>query len=214
MEWVKSLLNYLASGVNIHHPINLLIILILGAFSEVGVPLFFSLEILLFFISYTYGPLTYPALLVILMLLLGREVGSNFLYLVARGLGGRFLDWLGKRSSRTAKAVEQFKGRLNKNPALVVAMVRITPGLLQVPSISAGAVRLRQLSFVEGVALSSVIYDSIPVLLGFGGRFLLPHINTQPETFLFIGFGFLIILVWLILFLFYRHNGAKYRKTK
>ena len=129
MEWVKSLLNYLASGVNIHHPINLLIILILGAFSEVGVPLFFSLEILLFFISYTYGPLTYPALLVILMLLLGREVGSNFLYLVARGLGGRFLDWLGKRSSRTAKAVEQFKGRLNKNPALVVAIVRITPGL-------------------------------------------------------------------------------------
>jgi len=214
MEWVKSLLNYLASGVNIHHPLNLLIILILGALSEVGVPLFFSLEILLFFISYTYGPITYPALLMILMLLTGREVGSNFLYLVARGLGGRFLDWLGKRSSRTAKAVEQFKGRLNKNPALVVAMVRITPGLLQVPSISAGAVRLRQLSFVEGVALSSVIYDSIPVLLGFGGRFLLPHINTQPETFLFIGFGFLIILVWLILFLFYRHNGAKYRKTK
>ena len=167
MEWVKSLLNYLASGVNIHHPINLLIILILGALSEVGVPLFFSLEILLFFISYTYGPITYPALLMILMLLTGREVGSNFLYLVARGLGGRFLDWLGKRSSRTAKAVEQFKGRLTKNPALVVAIVRITPGLLQVPSISAGAVRLRQLSFVEGVALSSVLYDSIPLLLGF-----------------------------------------------
>jgi membrane protein DedA with SNARE-associated domain len=214
MEWVKSLLNYLASGVNIYHPLNLLIILILGALSEVGVPLFFSLEILLFFISYTYGPITYPALLLILMLLFGREVGSNFLYLVARGLGGRFLDWLGKRSSRTAQAVQQFKGRLNKNPALVVAMVRITPGLLQVPSISAGAVRLRQLSFVEGVALSSVIYDSIPLLLGFAGRFLLPHINTQPETFLFIGFGCLIILVWLILFLFYRHNGAKYRKPK
>jgi len=43
----------------------------------------------------------------------------------------------------------------------MVAMVRITPGLLQVPAIAAGAIRLRPLSFIEGVALSSLINDFI-----------------------------------------------------
>ena len=149
MEWISSLLNNLTSGVSVHHPVTLLIIFTLGALSEVGVPLFFSLEILLFFISYDYGPLSSQSLLMVLMLLLGRETGSNLLYLVTRRLGSRFLDWLEKRSLRTRRSVEQFKARLNKNPTIMVAMVRITPGLLQVPSITAGAVRLRPLSFVE-----------------------------------------------------------------
>ena len=214
MEWINSLLNYLTSGVSVHHPVTLLVIFTLGALSEVGVPLFFSLEILLFFISYDYGPLSSQALLMVLMLLLGRETGANLLYLVTRSLGRRFLDWLAKRSLRTMRSVEQFRARLNKNPTIMVAMVRITPGLLQVPSITAGAVRLRPLSFVGGVALSSLIYDTILILLGFSARFVLPHMNTQPKTYLFVGFCCLIVIVWLILFLFSRHNTTKNAKSK
>jgi membrane protein DedA with SNARE-associated domain len=212
MDWVNSLLNYLTSDVNIHHPITLLIIFTLGALSEVGVPLFFSLEILLFFISYNYGALSSQSLLMVLMLLFGRETGSNLLYVVTRGLGSRFLDWLEKRSLRMLRSVEQFKVRLNKNPIIMVAMVRITPGFLQVPSITAGAVRLHPSSFVGGVALSSLIYDSILILLGFSARFILPHMHAQPKTYLFIGFCCLIVLVWFILFLLYRHNTSKNEK--
>ena len=143
------------------------------------------------------------------MLLLGRELGANTLYLVTRGLGSRFLDWLERRSARTMKAVESFKLRVNKNPALMVTMVRITPGLLQVPSITAGAVRLRPWSFITGVALSSLIYDTILILLGYSAQFLLPHMNAQPKTYLFLGFGGLIILVWIILFFVSRRKNAK-----
>jgi len=214
MEWINSLLTYVTSGVSFSHPVTLLVIFVLAVVSEIGFPLFFSLEILLFFISYNYGPLSYQSLLVVLLLLLGRELGANVLYIVTRGLGIRFLDWLERRSSRTMRAVEKFKARLNKNPAIMVAMVRITPGLLQVPSITAGAVRLRQLSFAAGVALSSLIYDTILILLGFSARFILPHMNTQPKTYLFVGLCCLIALVWVILFFIYRHNAAKDEKKK
>jgi membrane protein DedA with SNARE-associated domain len=214
MEWLNSLLTYLTSGVNFSHPFTLTVLFILGMVSELGFPLFFSLEIFLFFISFDSGPLSVPALLVVLMLLLGRELGANVLYLLTRTLGSRFLDWLEKRSTRTMKAVEQFKTRVNKNPTIMVTIVRITPGLLQVPAITAGAIRLKPLSFAEGVALSSVIYDFIFLMLGLSARFILPHINAQPKTFLLIGFGCLIVLVWLVLFFAYRHHTTRNKKQK
>ena len=214
MEWIKSLLTSVTSGVNIGHPIILLVIFSLVAANEVGFPLFFALEILLFFISFHYGPLSSQSLLLVLILLSGRELGANVLYLAARGLGSRFLDWLERRSARTMRAVEKFKARLNDKPAIMVAMVRITPGLLQVPSIAAGAVRLRPVNFIEGVALSSLISDFIIIFLGFSARFLLPGMNTQPKTYLCVSFCCLIALVWVILFLLCRHHSVKHGARK
>ena len=142
----------------------------------------------------------------VVLLLAGREVGAAVLYWTVRLIGSRFLDWLGRRSSWLMKAVEKFRGRVNKNPAIAVTLVRLTPGLLQVPSIAGGAIRLRPLSFAAGVAFSSLIYDIILILLGFSAQFALPHLNAAPRTYLFIGFFLLIALVWLILFLASRRS--------
>lgn len=214
MEWVKSLLGYITSGVNFNHPEILLIILTLTIVNEIGFPLFFAMEILLFFISYQYGPLSAQSLLLLAILLAGREIGANSLYFAARGLGSRYLDWLEKRSARTMRAVEKFKLKLNDKPVVMVAMVRITPGLLQVPSVTAGVVRLRLLSFFEGVALSSLINDLIVIFLGFSARFLLPRMDTQPKTYLGVSFGALIAFVWIILFLLIRHKSNKHHPQK
>ena len=214
LEWIKSFLTYVTSGVSFSHPVFLLVIFGLAAVNEIGFPLFFTLEILLFFISYHYGPLSSQSLIILLILLLGRELGANALYLAARGLGGRFLDWLEKRSSRTMRAIEKFKTRLNNNPTIMVALVRITPGLLQVPSITAGAVRLRLSSFIEGVGLSSLIDDVIIIFLGFSARFFLTRMNTQPKTYLFVSFCCLIALVWVAMLLLYRRNVSKSQKQK
>ena len=214
MEWIKSLLSYITSGVTIGHPEILLIILTLTIVNEIGFPLFFALEILLFFISYQYGPLSSQSLLLLAILLSGREIGANSLYFAARGLGSRFLEWLEKRSARTMRAVEKFKTKLNDKPVIMVAMVRITPGLLQVPSVTAGVVRMRLISFFEGVALSSLINDFIVIFLGFSARFLLPRMDTQPKTYLGVSFCALIVFVWIILFLLYRHKSVKREKQK
>ncbi len=212
MEWIKSLLTYITSGVNVSHPEILLTILLLTVVNEIGFPLCFALEILLFFISFQYGPLSSQSLLLLAILLSGRELGANGLYLTARGLGSRFLDWLEKRSVRTMRAVERFKSRLNEKPVVMVAMVRITPGLLQVPSVTAGVVRLRPLSFIEGVAISSLINDLIVIFLGFSARFLLPRMDTQPKTYLVVSFCLLIAVVWTILFLLIRHKSNRHQK--
>ena len=214
MEWIKSFLTYITSAVSFGHPVFLLVIFGLAAVNEIGFPLFFTLEILLFFISYQYGPLSSQSLLLLAILLSGREIGANSLYFAARGLGSRFLEWLEKRSARTMRAVEKFKTRLNDKPVIMVAMVRITPGLLQVPSVTAGVVRMRLISFFEGVALSSLINDFIVIFLGFSARFLLPRMDTQPKTYLGVSFCALIAFVWIILFLLYRHKSVKREKQK
>ena len=214
MEWIKSLLSYITSGVNVSHPEILLIILALTIVNEIGFPLFFALEILLFFISYQYGPLSSQSLLLLAILLSGREIGANSLYFAARGMGSRFLYWLEKRSARTMRGVEKFKLKLNDKPVIMVAMVRITPGLLQVPSVTAGVVRMRLISFFEGVALSSLINDFIVIFLGFSARFLLPRMDTQPKTYLCVSFCALIAFVWVILFFLYRHKSVKHEKQK
>jgi membrane protein DedA with SNARE-associated domain len=214
LEGIKSFLTYITSGVSFSHPGFLLVIFGLAAVNEIGFPLFFTLEILLFFISYQYGPLSSQSLLILIVLLLGRELGANALYFAARGLGGRFLDWLEKRSSRTMRAIEKFKTRLNNHPTIMVALVRITPGLLQVPSVAAGAIRLRISSFIEGVGLSSLIDDVIVILLGFSARFFLTRMNTQPKTYLFASFCCLIALVWVALLLLYRRNVVKSQRQK
>ena len=133
MEWLNNLLSYISSGVSFSHPVVLLSLVALGLVSEIGMPLFFALEIFLFYIAYDFGPLSTQALLTIFMLLLGREAGANLLYLVTDLLGGRFLNWLGKRSPRTLRAVVNFRARLfanliicsTSNPALCKLLAKV-----------------------------------------------------------------------------------------
>jgi len=206
MEWLNEVLTSLTAGIDVSNPHMLGIIFLLGAVSEIGFPLFFAIETFLFFISYDYGPLSSPALLMVSMMVAGRLVGSILLYTITRVVGSRFLDWLGRRSDWILKAVEKFTEKINNQPITAVTLVRLTPGMLQVPSITSGAIRLSPLKFAVGVACSSLIYDGILLFLGYTAQFALPHLNAGPKTYLIVGFIVLIGLIWITLFLSFRRG--------
>lgn len=210
MEWFSELLSSLGNGINFSNPISVGILFVVGLVSEIGFPLFFGLETFLFFISYDIGPFSSPALITILMLLLGRQCGAAVLYLISRLLGARFLDWLCRIFPRLSKGVERFRERLSGHQITAVTLIRLTPGLLQVPSISAGIMRLPYPQFAAGVAISSIAYDLILIIFGVIARTAFPQLPAKPKTLLIIGFVVIIVIVWTVIY--FVQKNAQHQK--
>jgi membrane protein DedA with SNARE-associated domain len=206
MEWLYSLLSRLSDDVSLGNPAVLGVLFSLGIVGDIGVPLLLTVELFLFFASYNVGPLSTEVLLIVLALLLGREVGAAVLYWVSRTLGIRLISRVGKRLPWLPKRIEWVGTRLYKRPALSIAVVRLTPGLLQIPSLAAGVTRLRYSDFVLGVALSSLAYDVVVILLGLGARFGLENLKTNPAPYLLGGFIIFGAIVWLALYLVSRRR--------
>ena len=200
MEWLYSLLSELCEGVSLGNPAALGVLFSLGIIGDIGVPLLLTVELFLFFASYNVGPLSTEVLLIVLALLLGREVGAAALYWVSRTLGSRLISRVGKRLPWLPNRIEWVGTRLYKRPALSIALVRLTPGLLQIPSLAAGVTRLRYSDFILGVALSSLAYDVVVILLGLGARFGLENLKTNPASYLLGGFIIFSAIVWLALY--------------
>ncbi|OGN93665.1 MAG: hypothetical protein A2Z75_04150 [Chloroflexi bacterium RBG_13_50_10] len=200
MEWLYSLLSELCEGVSLGNPAALGVLFSLGIIGDIGVPLLLTVELFLFFASYNVGPLSTEVLLIVLALLLGREVGAAVLYWVSRTLGSRLISRVEKRLPWLPKRIEWVRTRLYKRPALSIALVRLTPGLLQIPSLAAGVTRLRYSDFILGVALSSLAYDVVVILLGLGARFGLENLKTNPASYLLGGFIIFSAIVWLALY--------------
>lgn len=157
MHWFNELLSGLTYSVSLSNPGALVALFAVGILSDIGVPFFFVLETFLFFASYYVGPLSAPVLLIVLMLLLGRECGATVLYWLSAMLGSPLIDWVGKRFPGLSRNLEQSRARLCRRAVMAVAIVRLTPGLLQVPSLVAGVMRLPYLRFLAGVAISSLL---------------------------------------------------------
>jgi len=206
MEWLYSLLSGLTDRVNVGNPAALAVLFSLGIVGDIGFPLLLTVEVFLFFTSYNTGPLSMQVLLVVVMLLLGRESGAAILYWVSRTLGGALISRVGKRLPWLPNRIEWVRTRLNKQPALSVAVVRLTPGLLQIPSLAAGVARLRYFDFALGVALSSLAYDVVIILFGLGARFGLGNLETNPTPYLLAGFIIFSSIVWLALYFAARRN--------
>jgi membrane protein DedA with SNARE-associated domain len=206
MEWLYSQLSGLTDGVNLGNPAALGVLFSLGIVGDIGVPLLLTVEVFLFFTSYSIGPLSTQVLLIVLMLLLGREVGAAVLYWVSRSLGSPLINRVGKRFPWLPNRIKWVETRLNKQPALSVAVVRLTPGLLQIPSLAAGVMRLRYFDFALGVALSSLAYDVVIILFGLGARFGLENVKTNPTAYLLAGFIIFSSIVWLALYFASRRN--------
>ena len=200
MEWLYSLLSELCEGVSLGNPAALGVLFSLGIIGDIRVPLLLTVELFLFFASYNVGPLSTEVLLIVLALLLGREVGAAVLYWVSRTLGSRLISRVEKRLPWLPKRIEWVRTRLYKRPALSIALVRLTPGLLQIPSLAAGVTRLRYSDFILGVALSSLAYDVVVILLGLGARFGLENLKTNPASYLLGGFIIFSAIVWLALY--------------
>jgi membrane protein DedA with SNARE-associated domain len=199
INWFQELLSQLTYSVSLGNPGGLAALFILGILSDIGVPFFFLLETFLFFASYYVGPLSVPVLLIVLMLLIGRECGAAVLYWLSSILGSPLIGWVGKRFPRLRQNLWQFRAKLSKRTVVAVAVVRLTPGLLQVPSLTAGVMRLPYLRFVAGVAISSLIYDVAFIVFGFLARIGLQNLAQEMRTYFIIGLIALIIVViiWL-----------------
>jgi membrane protein DedA with SNARE-associated domain len=105
--------------------------------------------------------------LTVLALFMGRQMGSAILYLLSRLLGKAFIRWLQRHFPALRAGLDSLGNRLSRWSLLAVVTGRLTPGLLQITSVAAGTIRLRYYQFALGIALSSIIYDGILVLLGF-----------------------------------------------
>lgn len=206
MAWLYSQLSGLTEGVNLGNPAALGVLFSLGIVGDIGVPLLLTVEVFLFFTSYNIGPLSTQVLLIVLALLLGREVGAAALYWASRILGSPLINRVGKRFPWLPNRIRWVRARLEKKPALSVAVVRLTPGLLQIPSLAAGVTRLRYSDFALGVALSSLAYDVVIVLFGVGARFGLDSLTTNPTSYLMVGFIIASSIVWLALYFASRRN--------
>jgi membrane protein DedA with SNARE-associated domain len=206
MEWFNGLLSGLTYRVNLGDPAALGVLFSLGIVGDIGVPLLFTVEVFLFFISYSVGPLSMQVLLVVLMLLLGRETGAAILYWVSRTLGSSLINRVGKRFPWLPNRIKWVQTRLDRQPALSVAVVRLTPGLLQIPSLAAGVMCLRYFDFALGVALSSLAYDVVIILFGLGARLGLENLKTNPTPYLVVGFIIFSSIVWLALYFASRRN--------
>ena len=199
IEWFHELLSQLTYSVSLGNPGGLAALFILGILSDIGVPFFFLLETFIFFASYYVGPLSIHVLLIVLMLLTGRECGAAVLYWLSSILGNPLIGWFGKRFPRLRQDLGQFRAKLSKRTVIAVAIVRLTPGLLRVPSLTAGIMRLPYLHFVVGVAISSLVYDFAFIIFGLLARIGLQNLAQEMRIYFIIGLIALIIVViiWL-----------------
>ena len=198
-----SLLNY---SVSIHSPGTLLVLFAVGAVSDIGIPLFFGLEAFLFFASYSVGPLSSQVGLIVVMLLAGRECGAGILYWLSAMVGNPLINWIRRRFPTLFRNLVDTKARLSKQTALAVALVRLTPGLLQVPSLVSGIMRLPVLRFFAGVAISSLLYDLAFIVLGFLSRIGLAGVSENTKLYLMVGF---IAVMAVVAFLFGLRRSLK-----
>lgn len=206
IEWFHELLSNLTYSVSLANPGGLAALFALGILSDIGVPFFFLLETFLFFASYYAGPLSSQVLLIVLMLLVGREFGAAVLYWLSSILGNPFVRWIVKHFPRLRQTSEQLRDRLSKQTIIAVAAVRLTPGLLQVPSLTAGVLRLPYSHFVAGVAISSFIYDFALTLLGFLARIGLQNVAREMRVHLIIWLTALMIVVIILLTVWRRYR--------
>ena len=192
IDWLNGALATLAASININNPWGLAAIFLLTVSADIGIPFPFALDTILFFTTYKMGAFSLPVLLIILMLLGGSLLGTSIIYWVSRLLGPRFVNWVGKRSKFLRRNLEQFQNRLGRWAIPVIVAARLTPGLMQVASVAAGAVRIRYYQMVLAIVLSFIVYDGTLILLGSLAR--LGFKDVGPEYAAWIVLGFVAIM--------------------
>jgi membrane protein DedA with SNARE-associated domain len=150
--------------------LGLLALFILAVITDIGIPVPFVLDTLLILAAYQSGPFSIQVLTIVGVLFLGRQVGSGILYFLALLMGGKFIRWLKRCVPWVGNKMDSLGDRLHNVAPLAVVTGRLTPGLLQITSVAAGTMKLRYDRFFIGVALASLVYDAILILLGFIAR--------------------------------------------
>ena len=204
IDWINSGLATLAASISVDNPGGLAAIFFITVSCDIGLPFPFVLDTILFFTTYEIGALSWPVLLIILMLWGGRLLGTGIIYWVSRLLGTRLVDWVGKRSRFLRRNFEQFQNRLNKWTVPVIVAARLTPGLMQVSSVAAGTVHVPYYQVVLAILFSSIVYDGILITLGTLARLGFKDVGPENSFWIVIGFVGIMTVVFVTTYLIRR----------
>lgn len=209
IDWINGALSTLAASITTNNPGGLAAVFFLTVSADLGIPFPFVLDTILFFTTYRIGAFSWPVLLIVMILLGGRLLGTGIIYWVSRLLGTKFVDWLSRRSKFLQRNLERFQNRLGKWTILVIAAARLTPGLMQVSSVAAGTMRIRYYRLVLAIVFSSIIYDGALIALGSLARLGLSDVRPEHSAWVVIGFVAIMAAVFGAIHLVRRRRQVK-----
>jgi len=188
IEWINGALATLAGSISVDNPGGLAAIFFIALSCDIGVPFPFVLDAIVFFTTYELGAISWPVLLVVVMLLGGSMLGTSVLYWISRRLGPRFVAWIGRRSKFLERNLERFQNRLGRWKIPVIVGARLTPGLMQVSTVAAGTMRLPYYQMVLAIVFSVIAYDGTLIGLGTIARLGLRDVGPEYSAWIAIGF--------------------------
>lgn len=188
IEWINGALATLAGSISVNNPGGLAAIFFIALSCDIGVPFPFVLDTIVFFTTYEVGALSWPVLLVVVMLLGGSMAGTTVLYWISRRLGPRFVAWLGRRSKFLQRSLEGFQNRLGRWRIPVIVAARLTPGLMQASTVAAGTTRIPYYQMVLATVFSFVAYNGTLVVLGTIARLGLRDVGPEYSAWIVICF--------------------------
>jgi membrane protein DedA with SNARE-associated domain len=202
--WINAALATLAASINVDNPGGLAAIFFIALSCDIGVPFPFVLDTIVFFTTYEVGALSWPVLLVLVMLLGGSMMGTSILYWISRLLGPRFVAWVGRRSKFLERGLERFQNRLGRWKIPVIVAARLTPGLMQASTVAAGTMRVSYYQMVLCIVFSFIAYDGTLVALGTIARLGLRDVGPQYSAYIVFAFVGILTIVFVSIHLIRR----------
>ncbi|MGD2065469.1 MAG: VTT domain-containing protein [Dehalococcoidia bacterium] len=206
IAWINGALSTLAASISVDNLAGLAAIFFIAMSCDIGIPFPFVLDTIVFFTTYKVGPLSWPVLLVIVMLLGGSLLGTSIIYWVSRLLGTRFVDWIGRRSRFLRRNLEQFQNKLGRWTIPVIVAARLTPGLMQVSSVAAGTLRIPYYQVVLASVFSFIIYDGTLIVFGTLARLGLKDVGPEYSAWIVIGFVAIMTAIFVTVHLVRRRT--------
>lgn len=174
-----------------------LAVFFLLVFGELGIPFPFVLSSILVFLGYNISRDAIEMIPLILVLIVGRQIGSGMLYMLSRRMGEPFIGWLSKLIPAIVRHRDWLTKKLNEREWQAVFIGRFTPGLLIPTSLVAGMVRLRYVHFALGIFLSGLVWDAAVIGSGiFAGYTLRPFEEIIPAPTIAISISLFVGIVF------------------
>jgi membrane protein DedA with SNARE-associated domain len=236
-EWLAEFTSHAMHMISHGDTQDLAGLFLVGSFTELGIPFPMMLDTVLFLLGYRITALWIKVIIVMLVLLVARETGSAIVYWLFHTLGSPLFGWLKSRfPSLTARLIRignrlatkaslgvvfsKLKDQLSTSTSsasglksrvpLVIALARLTPGLLTATSVASGIIKLPYGHFALGTAMASLIDDSATIILGVitGYVFRELNINRSP-WFVLLGVVIDIVVIIIIQRIIWRRKPVK-----
>jgi membrane protein DedA with SNARE-associated domain len=209
MNEIEQFFSNVLAAVNQGDAVALLAMVGITAITELGIPTFGLIDAVLIYAGYEFGLLSFRALLIILLLTLGRLLGSSAIFWPSRIYGASFINWLGRRFPSLSFAMQKVSSRLGRRQALAVVIVRFTPGLLIAGSVASGMLRTKYRNFMIGVAIHAVIADIVLILIGQLGRYGISVAGINPQPWQVVAAAIVLVLGGTLAVFFFQRRSAR-----